>query len=169
MRGDSSSYLNFYECRSWCLKNRIFSFREINNTSCRSNTPVVQKRRRVSAERFASRRMWYPTVLPRVSPLSADIRAATEIADTRRGWVQIMLQSAPRKRDISSSKMNCGSCVVLPQPVSPETTNTCTNTSQILLYSRLETTTRTIDWTWAKHQNEFKHFVHHIIIDNLSS
>mmetsp|Transcript_9152 Transcript_9152/g.22062 ORF Transcript_9152/g.22062 Transcript_9152/m.22062 type:complete len:202 (-) Transcript_9152:595-1200(-) len=42
-----------------------------------------------------------------------------------RGCVQMIPQAAPRPAAISSSRMNCGSCVVLPHPVSPETTTTC--------------------------------------------
>jgi hypothetical protein len=34
---------------------------------------------------FDSKRILYPTVLPTASPLSADIRSATEVADIRRG------------------------------------------------------------------------------------
>lgn len=40
------------------------------------------------------------------SPLSADIREATDMADIRRGCVQIMLQSAPLREAISSSNIN---------------------------------------------------------------
>lgn len=85
---------------------------------------MVQNRSRVCVDRFDSRRIWYPTVSPSSSPLSDATRAATDMADIRRGWVHIMLQSAPRRLSISSSSMNCGSCVVLPQPVSPEMTRT---------------------------------------------
>ena len=94
------------------------------HTSLLSKTPVVQNSNRVCADRFDSRRIWYPTASPSSSPLSAATLAATETADIRRGWVQIMLQSEPRRLFISSSRMNCGSWVVLPQPVSPEMTRT---------------------------------------------
>ena len=46
------------------------------------------------------------------------------MADIRRGWVQIILQSAPFPFCISFSRINCGSWVVFPHPVSPETTRT---------------------------------------------
>jgi hypothetical protein len=71
------------------------SIRQLNHTSFLSKTPVVQKSSRVCVDRFDSRRIWYPTVSPSSSPLSDPTRAATDMADIRRGWVQIMLQSAP--------------------------------------------------------------------------
>mmetsp|Transcript_22376 Transcript_22376/g.62038 ORF Transcript_22376/g.62038 Transcript_22376/m.62038 type:complete len:223 (-) Transcript_22376:239-907(-) len=43
----------------------------------------------------------------------------------RRGWVQTMLQAFPRPASTSASSTNCGSWVVFPQPVSPDTTTTC--------------------------------------------
>lgn len=45
------------------------------------------------------------TVSPRGSPLSADTLSATVIADILRGWVQIMLQNAPRPDSISDSNI----------------------------------------------------------------
>ena len=53
-----------------------------------------------------------------------------DVAEIRRGCVQMMLQPSPRPRAIASSKMNCGTCVVLPLPVSPLTTTTCTKIVQ---------------------------------------
>lgn len=47
------------------------------------------------------------------------------MADIRLGCVHMMLQTAPRSDSISDSKMNWGTCVVLPQPVSPEIIITC--------------------------------------------
>jgi hypothetical protein len=46
------------------------------------------------------------------------------IAEIRRGCVQMMLVTPPRPASASASSINCGSCVVFPQPVSPLTTNT---------------------------------------------
>lgn len=66
-----------------------------------------------------------PTDSPRGSPLSVDTLSATVMADILRGWVQIMLQNAPRPDSISDSRMYWGSCVVFPHPVSPEITTTC--------------------------------------------
>ena len=57
---------------------------------------------------------------PNFSPLSEATLSDTDIADIRLGCVHIMLQEAPRVASISDSKMNCGICVVLPHPVSPE-------------------------------------------------
>lgn len=62
---------------------------------------------------------------PSFSPRSAATLSETDMADIRLGWVHIILQTAPRTASISDSKMYWGSCVVLPQPVSPETTMTC--------------------------------------------
>lgn len=110
----------------WCVSyDMIHQFsNKWSHTSLLSRTPVVQNSSRVCADRFDSRRIWYPTVSPSSSPLSAATLAATDMADIRRGWVQIMLQSAPWRLSISSSRMNCGSWVVLPQPVSPDMTRT---------------------------------------------
>jgi hypothetical protein len=69
---------------------------------------------------------------PIFSPLSAATLSETAIADIRLGWVQIILQLAPRAASISDSSMYCGSCVVLPQPVSPETTTTCSIKKEVL-------------------------------------
>lgn len=62
---------------------------------------------------------------PNFSPRSAATLSETDIADILLGWVQIMLHTAPRAASVSDSNMYWGSCVVLPQPVSPETTTTC--------------------------------------------
>ena len=64
------------------------------------------------------------TVSPRGSPLSADTLSATAMADILRGWVQIMLQNAPRPDSISDSNIYWGSWVVLPHPLSPDITIT---------------------------------------------
>mmetsp|Transcript_5939 Transcript_5939/g.19732 ORF Transcript_5939/g.19732 Transcript_5939/m.19732 type:complete len:259 (+) Transcript_5939:292-1068(+) len=66
--------------------------------------------------------MLYPTVLPIFSPRSLATRSATAIALRRRGCVTIMDVSPPRPSLIASSRRNCGTWVVLPQPVAPETT-----------------------------------------------
>lgn len=61
---------------------------------------------------------------PIFSPRSAATLSETAIADILLGWVHIILQAAPLAASISDSKIYCGSCVVFPQPVSPETTIT---------------------------------------------
>jgi len=48
-------------------------------------TPFVQNMTDEFFPPFDSRRILYPTVSPTASPLSAEIRSATEIADIRRG------------------------------------------------------------------------------------
>ena len=94
-------------------------------TSLRSRTPVVQKSSRVPSLRRFSRRIWYPTESPTLSPRSAATRCETDTAEIRRGCVQMMLHRAPRPASISLSRMNCGSWVVFPHPVSPLITRTC--------------------------------------------
>ena len=64
-----------------------------------------------------SRRMVYPTVSPGLSPRSVATLSATDTAEMRRGCVHSTRQALPCCHD--SSKMYCGTCVVLPQPVSP--------------------------------------------------
>mmetsp|Transcript_12085 Transcript_12085/g.50869 ORF Transcript_12085/g.50869 Transcript_12085/m.50869 type:complete len:242 (-) Transcript_12085:533-1258(-) len=61
---------------------------------------------------------------PRRSLRSSATRCATLIAAIRRGCVHTMDVSPPLPASIASSSRNCGSCVVLPQPVSPLTTTT---------------------------------------------
>ncbi len=51
---------------------------------------------------------------------SVATRADTEVAATRRGWVQPMRKRSSGK----DSRQNLGSWVVFPEPVSPETTMT---------------------------------------------
>lgn len=64
------------------------------------------------------------TVSPNFSPLSEATLSETEIAAMRLGCVQIILHTAPRSNSISDSRINCGTCVVFPQPVSPEMIST---------------------------------------------
>ena len=88
-----------------------------------SRMPVVQNIRRVSAEHRFSSLIWYPTSPPTLAPRSAATRSATPMAEMRRGCVHTMDASTPAASAASST--NCGTCVVLPQPVSPEITTTC--------------------------------------------
>merc|ERR1719430_605910 len=65
-----------------------------------------------------SKRIAYPTSLPKLTPSSSATRVATATAATQRGCVHpisdglICLES-------TSSDMNCGNLVVFPHPVSP--------------------------------------------------
>ena len=93
--------------------------------SRRRSTPVVQNSSRVrSLETRASSRMRYPTVSPTASPRSCATRAATETALIRRGCVHTTRVAEARPWASARSRTNWGHCVVLPQPVSPETTVT---------------------------------------------
>ena len=82
-----------------------------------SNTPFVQKLKSVRGETLDSNLIWNPTVCPTFSPLSNATLSAIVTAASLLGSVQIILQG-----DLVSeqfSRMNCGTCVVLPDPVSP--------------------------------------------------
>lgn len=61
-----------------------------------------------------SNRIWYPTVRPTLSALSLATRSATEMAEIRRGWVQMMLATFSGGPFRESSRINCGICVVFP-------------------------------------------------------
>lgn len=59
-------------------------------------------------------------VSPSTVPSSSEIRVATVLAATRRGWVWPIMPSTPRP----SSRQILGIWVVFPEPVSPHTTTT---------------------------------------------
>ena len=61
-----------------------------------------------------------PTAVPTSVPSSSAIRSATVRAAIRRGWVWPIWPATPRP----SSRQILGSCVVLPEPVSPATITT---------------------------------------------
>lgn len=64
----------------------------------------------------SSNRMEYPTCSPSWTSISSATRLATDMAATRRGCVHAtMVPGAPHP----VSNMNCGICVVFPEPVSP--------------------------------------------------
>ena len=85
--------------------------------------PVVQKRSLVLALCRDSSLMLYPTVSPMRSHRSCATRSATAIALSLRGCVMITEHSPPRFASTAFSNTNCGTCVVLPQPVAPLTTD----------------------------------------------
>mmetsp|Transcript_24228 Transcript_24228/g.84123 ORF Transcript_24228/g.84123 Transcript_24228/m.84123 type:complete len:264 (-) Transcript_24228:289-1080(-) len=87
----------------------------------RISTPVVQKISCVLGPRTFSSRMLKPTVSPSSSHLSKATRSASDTALMRRGCVTMTFAVGPIS---GSSRMNCGTCVLLPHPVSPETTTT---------------------------------------------
>jgi len=90
-----------------------------------SRIPVVQKSKRVcSGEALESSLTVYPTVFPTFSFLSRATRSATDMALKRLGWATMTLHGTPLAAH--SSRTNCGTCVVLPEPVSPSTTVTVT-------------------------------------------
>ena len=82
----------------------------------------VQKKRAVARDAADSRRIWYSIKRPTSSPRSAATCSATPIAEIRRGCVHPIYIGL--KYAASSSRINWGTGVVFPQPVSPETTIT---------------------------------------------
>ncbi len=82
--------------------------------------PSVMNLIRVSRPVSSLKRILQPTSRPHVTPSSSATRRETLNAATRRGCVQPM-----RPRTASpASRHILGSCVVLPDPVSPATTTT---------------------------------------------
>ena len=67
--------------------------------------------------------MLYPTVSPMRSHRSCATRSATAMALSLRGCVMMTEHSPPRPARTAFSKTYCGTCVVLPQPVAPLTTD----------------------------------------------
>ena len=86
----------------------------------RSSMPSVMYLTTVRSDVASSKRMEYPTSCPTFTPISSATRAATDMAATRRGWVQPMHPSFA----YPASARYCGICVVFPEPVSPTTTIT---------------------------------------------
>lgn len=81
---------------------------------------------RSKRSRSRSNSATYPTCAPgppHRSAISSATRSATLHAATRRGWVQIM-RAVGSPAASASSRMSCGTWVVLPHPVSPHTTTT---------------------------------------------
>ena len=67
----------------------------------------------------------YPTTFPAFSFLSCATLSATPMADSLLGWVHTMLQwSLGAECSKQSSRMYCGTWVLLPQPVIPDITTT---------------------------------------------
>lgn len=85
---------------------------------------MVQNNNLVCGDILDSEQSWYPIVNPRGSHLSVATRVATDKAEIRRGCVHMILQSFLHPVSIAPSRINWGSCVVFPQPLSPETTTT---------------------------------------------
>ena len=77
-----------------------------------SRIPAVQNSSCVSREVLVVCPIWYPTSSPRTQPRSCATLVAIATTARRLGWVQRILPPA------HSSRI-CGSCVDLPQPVSP--------------------------------------------------
>ena len=126
----------FSRPRRWPMRKSMFSER-----SCASSTMMIEYARSIgslwiSASRMPSvmnftsvsrlvsspKRTLHPTSRPHCTLSSSATRRDTLVAAMRRGCVQPM---RPRARVASNrSRHIFGSCVVLPEPVSPATTTT---------------------------------------------
>src|SRR5262249_6172473 len=98
-----------------------------------SRMPSVISLIAVSARALSWKRTLYPTSPPSSVPSSSAMRVATLRAATRRGWVWPM--RCPRAPALISSRI-LGSCVVLPEPVSPHTTMAWCRSSAARISSR---------------------------------
>jgi hypothetical protein len=93
---------------SYC-DNRLSYYVSFNNTPSVNYLILV-----IILSYFSSNLTEYPTSLPNSISISSATLLATFIADILRGWV-----TATHFLDNLFSKINCGSCVVFPDPVSP--------------------------------------------------
>lgn len=105
--------------------------------SLRKTTPVVQKRSLVLLVALLSPRMAYPT--DPSDKRSSDTRAATEIADNRRGWVTRIDAEDPRPLRMRESRMNCGTFQVSGHRLQSRYDNTYVEWSFRILIASLNT------------------------------
>jgi hypothetical protein len=91
-----------------------------SNIDSLKSIPSVQYLSYVFELVLSSNLIVYPTSSPKGTSISDATLAATLIAATLLGWVHAMW----RPFASPDSKMNYGTCVVLPEPVSPCKTNT---------------------------------------------
>jgi len=111
-----------FRLRSCASSRMIESYSRSSRSPCvsASRMPSVISLMAVRLPTWSWKRTLQPTTPPSSVPSSSAMRAATERAAMRRGWVWPMRPLLPRP--ISSSIF--GSCVVLPEPVSPQTITT---------------------------------------------
>mmetsp|Transcript_47892 Transcript_47892/g.154479 ORF Transcript_47892/g.154479 Transcript_47892/m.154479 type:complete len:283 (-) Transcript_47892:910-1758(-) len=107
------------KCRSCTSSTKMTSKseRSRSDSSNLTNIPSVKKSIRVCTERVESNRIWCAITEPFPCSRSCETRRARETAARRRGCVTAM----PRK---PAARRYCGTCVDLPQPVSPATSTT---------------------------------------------
>ena len=86
------------------------------SSSMRRNTPSVRKPMRTASLHAASKRVRQPTASPGRVPISSATRRATSRAASRRGSSTSTCPFNP------ASSNSCGTCVVLPEPVSAVST-----------------------------------------------
>ena len=113
---------SMFRLRSWASSMMIVSYSSRSGSCCisASSMPSVIILTRVSATVSSVNRILHPTSLPQVTPSSSAMRRETDNAATRRGCVHAMRPYTPRP----ASRHILGSCVVLPEPVSPVTMTT---------------------------------------------
>mmetsp|Transcript_85 Transcript_85/g.190 ORF Transcript_85/g.190 Transcript_85/m.190 type:complete len:439 (+) Transcript_85:1603-2919(+) len=116
---NSTSVCRLRSCASSMMM-QLYVSRSDSRSVSRNSTPSVMYLITVSGPVQSSKRMAYPTSSPSRHPNSSATRFATDMAATRRGCVHPM-----RPLDVYPlSARYCVICVVLPDPVSPITTNT---------------------------------------------
>ena len=93
----------------------------------RSAMPVVQKKRRVVSSALPRAHLVanQPAALADALAALGDTRRARDVAAMRRGCVQMTNASPPLPLARACSRSICGTCVDLPEPVSPQTSATC--------------------------------------------
>ena len=108
--------------RSCASSTMIVSYSRSSGSACSSasSMPSVMNLMTVSPVVWSAKRILQPTSRPKATFNSSATRRATEVAATRRGWVQAMRPLSPRP----AARHIFGICVVLPEPVSPASTST---------------------------------------------
>jgi hypothetical protein len=122
--------------RSWASSMMRVSYSKRSGSrrvSARRMPSVMNLIRVATRSVLSSNRTWQPTSRPSSTSISVATRRATEVAAIRRGWVQpIRFPSPPRPR----ANTILGSCVVFPEPVSPQTITTGCFAMAVLISSR---------------------------------
>src|SRR6478735_1093385 len=108
--------------RSCASSTMTVSYSRNSGSACNSasSMPSVMNLITVSPLVWSAKRILQPTSRPKPTFSSSATRRATELAATRRGWVQAMRPRSPRP----AARHIFGICVVLPEPVSPASTST---------------------------------------------
>ena len=108
--------------RSWTssMITTAYLRRFLSVCSSRSRMPSVMNLIFVCADSLSVKRTLYPTSDPGWHDICDATKEATDVAAIRRGCVMPIVPRCPKP----ASRQIRGSCVVLPDPVSPATTTT---------------------------------------------